>query len=331
MSAHIRVEGLRKTYRIPERDAGMWGALRSVVHRRYRTVEALSDVSFTLQRGELLGFIGPNGAGKSTTIKILSGILRPDGGLCEVDGLTPWRSRIAHVARIGVVFGQRTQLFWDLPVREGFGLLRSIYRVPEASYRRTEAELVELLRIEPLLDQPVRLLSLGQRMRCELAASMLHEPSLLFLDEPTIGLDAPSKLAVREFIQRLNRERGVTVLLTTHDMHDIEALAQRVIVIGHGRLLSDGSFEQLRAKVLHERLLVIDFADVVPSLAIEGATERAREGRRLTLAFDPTRITAPSLIARIAASYEVEDVHVEQPRIEQVISRFYDQLGAVEA
>jgi ABC-2 type transport system ATP-binding protein len=248
----ILVRDLRKTYRISERDPGVLGALRGLVQRRYRTVSALQGVSFSLERGELLGFIGPNGAGKSTTIKILSGILRPDAGHVEVDGLTPFDDRIKHVARIGVVFGQRTQLWWDLPVNDGFDLLRNIYRVDPVRYRRTHDELVALLRLERLLDQPVRQLSLGQRMRAELAAALLHEPSILFLDEPTIGLDAPSKLAVRDFVKRLNRERGVTVLLTTHDMQDIEALAERVIVIGHGRVLADSTFETLRATVLSD-------------------------------------------------------------------------------
>lgn len=248
----ILVQDLVKTYRISERDPGVLGALRGLVHRRYRTVSALQGVSFSLERGELLGFIGPNGAGKSTTIKILSGILRPDAGRVAVDGLTPFDDRIKHVARIGVVFGQRTQLWWDLPVNDGFDLLRDIYRVDRARYRRNHDELVALLRLERLLDQPVRQLSLGQRMRAELAAALLHEPSILFLDEPTIGLDAPSKLAVRDFVKRLNRERGVTVLLTTHDMQDIEALAERVIVIGHGRVLADSTFATLRETVLND-------------------------------------------------------------------------------
>src|SRR5471032_3169157 len=232
----ILVEELSKSYRIAEREPGFLGALRGITHRRWRTVQAFKDVSFSLERGEILGFIGPNGAGKSTTIKILSGILRPDSGRVEVAGLVPYVDRIRHVARIGVVFGQRTQLWWDLPVIEGFDLLRDIYRVPQDRYVRIRDELVDLLRLDRVLNQPVRQLSLGQRMRCEIAAALLHEPPLVFLDEPTIGLDAPSKLAVREFIGRLNRDRGVTVILTTHDMHDIEALAQRVIVIGGGKI-----------------------------------------------------------------------------------------------
>ncbi|MDP9899729.1 ABC transporter ATP-binding protein [Variovorax ginsengisoli] len=253
MPPHILVDRLVKTYRISERDPGVLGAIRGVLQRRHRTVEALSGVSFSLGRGELLGFIGPNGAGKSTTIKILAGILRPDGGRVEVDGRDPFADRQRHVGRIGVVFGQRTQLWWDLPVGDGFDLLRDIYRVDPVRYRRTRDELVTLLRLDAVLDQPVRQLSLGQRMRAEIAAALLHEPDLLFLDEPTIGLDAPSKLAVRDFVRRANRERGTTVLLTTHDMHDIEALAERVIVIGHGRVLADCPVDALRARVAADR------------------------------------------------------------------------------
>jgi ABC-2 type transport system ATP-binding protein len=327
----ILVEELSKTYRIAERDPGTVGALKGLFRRRWRTIEALCGVSFQLERGELVGLIGPNGAGKSTTIKILSGILEPTSGRCEVDGLVPWRQRIRHVARIGVVFGQRTQLWWDLPVIEGFDLLRDIYRVPQDRYAAIRDELVALLRLERLLRQPVRQLSLGQRMRCEIAAALLHEPQLVFLDEPTIGLDAPSKLAVREFVGRLNRERGVTVILTTHDMHDIEALAERVIVIGGGRILADGPFPALRAGALAERRLFVDFADEAPAIDLPGVRVVARDGRQTELAFDPRRIPAPDLIARIVAAHPVDDIHVEEPLIEEVIARFYDLHGAGEA
>jgi viologen exporter family transport system ATP-binding protein len=327
----ILVEALAKTYRVAERAPGLGGALRGLVRRRWREVHALVDVSFSLESGELLAFIGPNGAGKSTTVKILSGILRPTSGRVEVGGIVPYDDRVRHVARIGVVFGQRSQLWWDLPVLDGFDLLADIYRVEPARYRRRRDELVAMLRLEPLLAQPVRQLSLGQRMRAEFAAALLHDPAILFLDEPTIGLDAPSKLAVREFVRRLNREEGVTVLLTTHDMHDVEALAERVIVIGQGRLLTDGPFESLRAGVLAERRLYIDFADPAPELKMRGVTVRTRTERSLELAFDPAHIATPKLIAAIATKYAVEDIHVDEPAIEEVITRFYDLHAAREA
>lgn len=327
----ILVQDLAKTYRVAERDPGLLGAFKGLVHRRHRVVEALKGVSFSLEAGELLGFIGPNGAGKSTTIKILSGILKPGAGHVEVNGRIPFADRLAHVGQIGVVFGQRTQLWWDLPVAEGFDLLADIYRIDPTRYRANREDLVALLRLERVLDQPVRQLSLGQRMRAEIAAALLHEPPVLFLDEPTIGLDAPSKLAVREVIRRLNRERGVTVLLTTHDMHDIEALAQRVIVIGHGQVLADQPFEALRAGVLAERRLLIDFAHDAPDLNLPGVEVRRRDGASLELAFDPARTPAPALISTIAAAHDVVDIHVEQPAIEEVIARFYDLHGAVEA
>jgi ABC-2 type transport system ATP-binding protein len=248
-----------------------------------------------------------------------------------VEGLVPWRDRIRHVARIGVVFGQRTQLWWDLPVIEGFELLRDIYRVDEADYRKSLDAMVTLMRLERLLDQPVRQLSLGQRMRCEIAAAMLHRPEILFLDEPTIGLDAPSKLAVREFVGTLNRDAGVTVILTTHDMHDIEALAERVIVIGNGVIMADTSFERLRAEVLTERRLLIDFAGKAPALEIPGVRVRGREGNSIVLEFDPRQVPAPELIGRITAEYDLLDFHLEQPRIEEVIAHFYKLHGATEA
>ena len=327
----VVVRDLVKTYSVSERDPGVLGALRGLVRRRHRTVNAVQGVSFDMEAGELLGFIGPNGAGKSTTIKMLSGILRPTSGDILVEGRSPFDDRKRHVAGIGVVFGQRTQLWWDLPVLDGFELLRDIYRLRPAAYRRSLDELVSLLRLQPLLHQPVRQLSLGQRMRAEIAAALLHEPRLLFLDEPTIGLDAPSKLVVRELVKRLNRERGVTVLLTTHDMHDIEALAERVIVIGHGRVLADAPFRELRETVLAERRLRIDFRGAAPEIALPGVAITSRDGGSLELSFDPGVTSAPALIARLCAHHEVEDVHLERAPIEAVIARFYDMHGANEA
>jgi ABC-2 type transport system ATP-binding protein len=233
------------------------------------------------------------------------------------------------VARIGAVFGQRTQLWWDLPVIESFELLRDIYRVPAARYRKTRDELVALLGLDRLLATPVRQLSLGQRMRCEIAASMLHEPRVLFLDEPTIGLDAVAKLAVRRFVKTLHRERGVTVILTTHDMHDVEALAERVIVIGKGVILADGSVDALRRGALAERRLRVRFACDVDAVDVPGATVRRRAGRSVELSFDPRTTPAHRLIAQVTASFEVEDVHLEDPPIEEVIAHFY-ALHAVE-
>ena len=327
----ILVDGLSKRFRAAVRDPGLAGALRGIFRRRTREIAALERVSFTLEEGELLGFIGPNGAGKSTAIKILSGIMQPSEGVCEVDGLVPWRERMRHVARIGVVFGQRTQLWWDLPVVESFTLLKDIYRVPEADFQRTRDRLVDLLKIAPLLDTPVRQLSLGQRMRCEIAAALLHSPRILFLDEPTIGLDAVSKLALRDFVKTLNREHGVTVILTTHDMHDIEALAERVIVIGHGRILSDASFDAMRTEFQGDRRLIVEFADADMGPAPEGARLVSREGLVAEYAFDPRATPAHTLINRITAAHAVADIRIEDPKIEEVIARFYAAHGATEA
>jgi ABC-2 type transport system ATP-binding protein len=321
----IVVDGLSKTFYVAERRPGAWNAIAGLVRRRTRAVKAITDVSFRLDEGELCGLIGPNGAGKSTTIKILCGILEPTSGRCEVGGLVPWRDRVRHVARIGAVFGQRTQLWWDLPVIESFALLRDIYRVPQERYRKTSDELIARLDLERLLATPVRQLSLGQRVRCEIAASMLHEPRLLFLDEPTIGLDAVAKLAVRNFVKTLNAARGVTVILTTHDMHDIEALTERVVVIGKGTILADGSLASLRRGALAERRLRVHFAGEPAPISIPGTTVRQRDGRSIELAFDPRTTSAHQLIAKVAAEFDVEDVHLDEPPIEEVIARFYAQ------
>jgi len=324
---HIVVENLVKTYRIAERRPGLWGAVRGLVHRRHRQISAVDGLSFAIEPGELVGYIGPNGAGKSTTVKLLSSILVPDSGRCEVAGRVPWRDRIAHVRDIGVVFGQRTQLWWDLPVAESFDLLREIYRVPADAHQRSRDELVAQLDLAPLLDVPVRQLSLGQRMRCDLAAALLHSPSTLFLDEPTIGLDAVSKLAIRDFITNINRERGVTVILTTHDMDDVEALCHRIILISEGRILVDGTLAKLRTRVSSERRLIIDLVNGEEDVADADATLIRRDGHRVHLGFDPDRTPAADLIARVTARHAVRDLFVENPPIEEIIARFYREEG----
>lgn len=242
----ITMEHVNKSYKVAKRDAGFKEACKSLFHRDYETVQALSDVSFTIGDGEMVGYIGPNGAGKSSTIKILSGILTPDSGSCFVNGRVPWKERIRHVKEIGVVFGQRSQLWWDVPVIDSFELLKDIYSIPEETYRKNKEELTERLALSEIIRTPARQLSLGQRMRCEIAASLLHGPRTLFLDEPTIGLDAVSKLAVREFILEQNELHQTTVILTTHDMQDIEALTKRIILIGKGKILMDGTLEDIR-------------------------------------------------------------------------------------
>ena len=245
----IQVSHLRKTFRVARRGAGFSQAVKALFHREYEEIHALDDLSFAIRDGEMVGYIGPNGAGKSSTIKVLSGILTPDSGQCLVNGRTPWKDRVAHVKEIGVVFGQRTQLWWDVPVADSFDLLKDIYRIDPALYRKNRDELTELLDLSQLLRTPARQLSLGQRMRCEIAASLLHSPKVLFLDEPTIGLDAVYKLAVRSFIRRLNETRRTTVILTTHDMQDIEALASRILLIGKGKILMDGTLDDIRRGV----------------------------------------------------------------------------------
>lgn len=242
----ITMDHVCKSYKIAKRNAGFGEACRALFHREYEVIHALKDVSFTIGDGEMVGYIGPNGAGKSSTIKILSGILTPDGGTCLVDGRVPWKNRIDHVREIGVVFGQRSQLWWDVPVIDSFELLKDIYSISDQTYRSNLDELTELLNLGELLRSPARQLSLGQRMRCEIAASLLHSPRILFLDEPTIGLDAVSKLAVREFIRKQNENHGTTVILTTHDMQDIEALTKRIILIGKGQILMDGTLEDIK-------------------------------------------------------------------------------------
>lgn len=328
----IRVKNLSKSFKISKRKAGFWNSLKGVVKRDYNRILALKDISFSISKGELIGYIGPNGAGKSTTVKILSGIMVPDSGTCQVMGRVPWKERIAHVSNIGVVFGQRTQLWWDLPVIDSFELLKDIYSIPTTTYKNNKAKLTELIQIGDILDTPVRQLSLGQKMRCEIAASLLHSPDILFLDEPTIGLDAVSKLAVRNLIKTLNNEDAVTVILTTHDMDDIEALCKRVIVIGKGQLLLDGSINDLRKSVGLRKYLQIESDQKIEKgmlsviKKIPGVNEAKAENLLLSIIYNPDCITTAQLITEISDNIKVLDLTVSEPPIESIIADLYREL-----
>jgi ABC-2 type transport system ATP-binding protein len=290
------------------------------MRREQRVVDAVREITFRVERGELLGYLGPNGAGKSTTIKMLTGILVPSSGRVSVAGLDPSRRRIELARRIGAMFGQRVQLWWDLPLMDSFELLRHIYRVPADRHRATLARFREVLELDPFLYTPVRQLSLGQRIRGELTASMLHEPELLFLDEPTIGLDVVAKQRVRDFLVEINRERGVTVLLTTHDLGDIERLCNRLLVIDHGSLIWDGGIAELRERYGGERTLVVDLEEPAPPLEIEGATVERVDGPRQWLRF---RGPAADLTARVAAAAHLVDLQIAEPDIEEIVRRIY--------
>jgi ABC-2 type transport system ATP-binding protein len=302
---------------------------RKVAGRRAaaREVRAVRDLSFDIAAGEMVGYIGPNGAGKSTTIKMLTGILVPTAGQLRVAGLDPSGQRTQLARRIGVVFGQRTTLWWDLPLRDSFELLQKIYRIPAERHRRNLAEFVELLDLGELLDTPVRQLSLGQRMRGDITAALLHDPEVLYLDEPTIGLDVISKGRLREFLRTLNAERGTTLLLTTHDLQDIEALCRRVIVIDHGTAVFDGQLTELHRQGGSTRTLVVDLADEAPPITVPGATTRKVEGPRQWLSF-PSGASAAPVVAAVAAAYDVADLSIQEPDIEDVIRELYSRPPA---
>ena len=318
----IELQNICKSYKVARRSAGLGKAVKSLFRREYTRVDALSDVSFTVRDGEMVGYIGPNGAGKSSTIKILSGILTPDSGTCVIDGRVPWKERTAHVQEIGVVFGQRSQLWWDVPVADSFELLRDIYRVDGAAYRKTLSRLTELLELGELLRTPARQLSLGQRMRCEIAAALLHEPKILFLDEPTIGLDAVSKAAVRGFIRTCNKERGTTVILTTHDMQDIEALAERILLIGRGRILLDGTLDELKRRRPAQRRLTVAYGGgALP--VVEGLTPLRDADGHAELLLDTDLLSVSEAVARISAQTEVKDLSVSGESIEELVVSLY--------
>ncbi len=320
----ITVEHLSKHFKVHKRRTGFWGNLSSTVSRQHDVVKAVDDVNFTLERGELVGYIGANGAGKSTTIKMLTGILVPTSGHIDVMGLTPYRQRRENTRRIGVVFGQRTQLWWDLPVIDSFELLKHIYEIPQNLYKQNLEFFSEMLQLQPFLSTPVRRLSLGQRMRCDLTAALLHNPEILYLDEPTIGLDVVAKEQVRQFLRQVNAERQVTVILTTHDLNDVEQVCRRLIIIDSGKIIYDGEIDALKERYGKTRMLIVDLAQMYPDIQLEGVDLTRRDGNRIWLAFDRDTISASEVIAQLTARYEIQDLTISEPEIEEIVRRIYE-------
>lgn len=327
----IRVSHLTKEFRRPVRKTGPLAGLRTFFSTEQTTVKAVNDISFTIDDGEMVGYIGPNGAGKSTSIKMLTGILVPTSGTVEVNGLNPQRDRIANARQIGVVFGQKTQLWWDVPVIESLRLLKDIYKVPEATYKRNLDLMNDLLDLHEFQNTPVRQLSLGQRMRSDLAAALLHSPRVLFLDEPTIGVDIVAKERLRNFIREINREQKVTVLLTTHDMSDIEKLCSRIMIVDHGQLIYDGDVETIRKRYGRSRTLVVEFESEVEPLDVPGAALIKREGRKQWFAFDRTGVSPSELITYIGGRHQILDLTVEEPEVEEMIRTIYAHGAGEEA
>jgi ABC-2 type transport system ATP-binding protein len=321
----ISVSDLHKHFKVYKQHQGAWSTLRNLVSREFEWVRAVDGISFQMQPGELVGYLGPNGAGKSTTIKMLTGLLVPTSGQLLVNGRLPWRERKAHVATIGAVFGQRTSLWWDLPVIESLELLEHIYRIPPDRFHRNLDEFRALLELDPFMNTPVRSLSLGQRMRADLCAALLHDPILLFLDEPTIGLDVVAKERIRQFIAHINRERETTVILTTHDLSDVERLCERVLIIDRGRLLFDGALDALRDRFGGNRELVVDLAQPYETVDVKGAEVVARDGMQVTYRFDRHAVSASALIGRLSARYQILDLQVREPQIEDTVRRIYEE------
>lgn len=325
MDAIIRANQLVKHFQVAVRRRGPMGPLLNLVRRDHRLVRAVDGVSFELGRGELVGYLGPNGAGKSTTLKMLSGLLAPTRGEVIVDGFIPWKERQEYVRRIGAVFGQRSTLWWDLPVIESLEMLAYMYRIPAARYQNNLYEFRKLLELDSFINTPVRSLSLGQRMRADLCAALLHNPPLLFLDEPTIGLDVVAKERIRTFIRHIHRDRGVTILLTTHDLSDVEKLCERVLIIDKGHLLYDGRLSALRERFGGKRRLTVDFAEDHPDFNLPGVEIAGREGPRVTYLFDPETHTAAELIGELSTRYRIRDLEVREADIETTIRRIYEE------
>ena len=323
----IRLENISKTYKVYSREKGLWNSFKSVFRRKYKIIEALKDVSFTINEGEIVGYIGPNGAGKSTTIKIMTGIISPTSGNCLINGFNPSKDRQKYVRTIGAVFGQRSNLAWDVPVIDSFELLKDIYRVSDEEYEKNLKNLTQKLDLDGLLTRPLRSLSLGQRMRCEIAGALLHSPKILFLDEPTIGLDSISKIKVREFIKEMNKETKLTVILTTHDMNDIDALTNRIILIGKGQKLYDGSFEKIKEEYSKSVLVKVQMAEVYDKVEIKGYQTLSIDGTEVQLKNLPeTTFSYVKLVQELEKNYKIVDISTTALELEEVIFNLYKEF-----
>ena len=323
MSPIISASGVGKTFRQLKRQSGFGGAIRSLFSRDYAEIRAVDGISFAIEPGEAVGYLGPNGAGKSTMIKMMTGILTPSAGTLSVLGREPHANRMVNAREIGVVFGQRSQLWWDLPVRDSYALNRHIYDIPEARFADNLAFLTAMLDMAPYLDRPVRQLSLGQRMRAEIALALLHDPKILFLDEPTIGLDVVAKDAVRKFLAEVNKQRGTTIILTTHDLVDIEEICPRLIMVDDGKLLFDGELKRLRATLGSRRRLTLEFATDPGSLALSTATLAADEGTTKHYLLENETVSLLDVLGELGRGHGLKDVKLEEPDIEEVIRTFY--------
>ena len=325
--SYIIVKNLNKTFKVNVRDSGLINAFKSLFKRNYKEIKAVDNISFKINEGEIVGYIGPNGAGKSTTIKMLTGILRPDSGEIKIGGFTPFIDRVKYVKNIGVVFGQKSQLWWDIPVDDSFLLLKDIYKIKDQDYLERKEELVKLLKLKDLLKMPVRQLSLGQRMRCEIAASLLHNPKVLFLDEPTIGLDAVSKVEVRKFIREINEKKKVTIILTSHDMTDIESLTNRVIVIGHGKILYDGKFSDIKKKYNRNKKIEIIYKNIINTPKIKDVEIIKKERNKVLLNVDMEKNSISSVIREYTKVCEILDVNIIEDDIDNVIVNLYEEYN----
>lgn len=320
----IEVKNISKTFKVPEKSTGKLSVIKGFFNRKYKYIKAIDNISFSIKKGEIVGYIGPNGAGKSTTIKMMSGILVPDKGSIVIDKLIPYKDRKKYVSEIGVVFGQRSQLWWDIPAIDTFNLLKDIYKIPDKLYEKKLNELTELLNLKDIINIPVRQLSLGSRMRCEIAASLIHNPKILFLDEPTIGLDAVSKKIVRDFIKKLNKEEKVTVILTTHDMADIEALAKRIILIGKGRVLYDGTLNNLKKNYDYLRKVKVitkDKFNVNKNYII--SKKNIKDGMEFTI--DIRKVEISEFIKLLSSKVSIIDIDIDTGNIDDLIVRLYEE------